>query len=749
MASTITYNGVESAQGGNIFKDVRFWLSHRVPMRNHFIDLIKQNGGIVVPLEKNADMLIADDKRKDVPPGSYSWKFIQDSVKNGVAQLKEHYHIGRDPDLPRPVGGNYASKSTRTAFTPADDANLTKWVLAHSGERTGNKIFQEYEKINPRHTWQSWRNRYVKHLTKLPWCQLEKLAASAPGDPNVGEAAPEQACAPQPSHTVVEKKPQVTARQPIRQEIGNTRTNVAETESAPIGPAQPPQKITAEPPPKAPQAIDTKSVASREMFNYDLDEYIETSGAEIKHRHNINGRTIELFDLALAINDSRGDQETQMTDWQQVAETLGFETPNNGTMDALQICYEENLRDFLNAIAGFDASDEEAAETVEEVVDQGLNTDDGQGPVLDEAQVEADSQWPQSHVPSSPPVGITGMKRSAGQRPRSSSRPMNKRRRFHRDEEIPSTPDVELNPQLSAAQQDSPSARQGFRWPDYIDESEASQQLPPLPSAQDESQDLGTRHSPMRDAGITPPAQPQHEAPDLRPIPFSLSKSRLEKNPAKRRASATLPNQHASRTEQPRTSQETRSRDPVPRRTVSPTTAKLTAKAPRRSLPTSFTSSETTSLSRLPTSAPFTRARVPTPRSAQQSSSDQSNRRKIQEWTAHYESLGYPRPVVVEGLRRTTLTPGSLAQTVMQHLKDGKGVPPNYEGIWTGRDDADLAFAAAVDFSEAPSGPAEERQQQRAQKAHNRLVKKHGFARFELRKAFLDAQTMEKGSAEG
>lgn len=36
-----TYNGVNSAQGGNIFKDVKFWVAQRVPLRSAFIDDIK------------------------------------------------------------------------------------------------------------------------------------------------------------------------------------------------------------------------------------------------------------------------------------------------------------------------------------------------------------------------------------------------------------------------------------------------------------------------------------------------------------------------------------------------------------------------------------------------------------------------------------------------------------------------------------------------------------------------------------
>lgn len=98
-------------------------------------------------LEKQADMLIADYVRKDIPPGSYSWQFIEDSVNNGIIQLKDRYLIERDPDEPRPVGSGQLSKTTRTKFSAEDDAKIAKWALDHPTEQKGNRIWQEYERI--------------------------------------------------------------------------------------------------------------------------------------------------------------------------------------------------------------------------------------------------------------------------------------------------------------------------------------------------------------------------------------------------------------------------------------------------------------------------------------------------------------------------------------------------------------------------------------------------------------------------
>lgn len=38
---SITYDGVASAEGGNIFQDTKFWVSHRVPTRSHILKCIR------------------------------------------------------------------------------------------------------------------------------------------------------------------------------------------------------------------------------------------------------------------------------------------------------------------------------------------------------------------------------------------------------------------------------------------------------------------------------------------------------------------------------------------------------------------------------------------------------------------------------------------------------------------------------------------------------------------------------------
>ncbi|KAJ4192601.1 hypothetical protein NW755_003748 [Fusarium falciforme] len=584
-----TYNGVNGAQGGNIFKDVKFWVAQRVPLRSTWIDDIKQNGGIVVPLEKHADMLIADHKRLDAPPGSYSWKFIEDSVRNGIIQIKDKYRIGPDPDLPRPVGAKHGAKTTRTPFTKDDDANLARWVLSQrSQQQQGNAIYQQYEAINPRHTWQSWRDRFVKRLQPRGMAALERLAAEAP-EADVSEPAVPPELSPRPA---TEKRQTARQSEPQAARVLGEPQDARRSEPQSIQRPRPQPNTVPESAPERsqsqtrPASVLSQDDPTRQIFYEDLNDFKTTSKADIKERLNINGRTIDLFDLAMAVDASQVD--SQMYDWYLVAEKLGFDDPDEDTATQLQVCYDEHLSEFVAAMATFELEDEDNVELEAEGPEE--------GPFEQDVPEQASSQWPASYVPSSPPV-VIGRKRSAGQRQLSAGHGT-KRPRYDKDMVIPSTPDAGLDAELPAVE-NSPSARKSSQWRGYVDEKSTS-----------------------------------------------------------------------------------------------------------------------------------------------------SNRREIQKWTTYYENRGFPRDIVVEALKRTTLTPGNLALQVMESLQAGRGVPSRHEGIWTDRDDDDLAFVSMVDFSQSPTNTSEELQQQRAQKAHNRLIRKHTFQRFELRKAFLRAQANQGHSKE-
>lgn len=91
-------------------------------------------------------MLIADHARQDAPPNSFSWRFIEESVKEGRRLDLETYRIGRPPSKPRPVASMEPSRNHRTPFSLADDVLLAAWV-ANNEKSGGNKLYQRLEVV--------------------------------------------------------------------------------------------------------------------------------------------------------------------------------------------------------------------------------------------------------------------------------------------------------------------------------------------------------------------------------------------------------------------------------------------------------------------------------------------------------------------------------------------------------------------------------------------------------------------------
>ncbi|KAI1484605.1 TRF2-interacting telomeric protein/Rap1 C terminal domain-containing protein [Biscogniauxia mediterranea] len=185
MPAPIVYQGVVAQDGGGgvLFQGLKFWVAHRIPNRSTYVNDIENNGGKVVPLEKNADYLIADHTRKDAPPGSYSYRLIQSALDQGSLDGADEYlcnasvarpaanaaaSVSAD-DSTRPVSAH--AKGTRTPFTQKDDELLAKYITKierRGGSILGNEVYKAFEAKYPNHTWQSWRDRWVKRLGHLP-----------------------------------------------------------------------------------------------------------------------------------------------------------------------------------------------------------------------------------------------------------------------------------------------------------------------------------------------------------------------------------------------------------------------------------------------------------------------------------------------------------------------------------------------------------------------------------------------------
>lgn len=511
------------------------------------------------------------------------------------------------------------------------------------------------------------------------------------------------------------------------------------------------------------------------MFYEDLEQYMATTGTEIELQHTINDIKVELFDLSVAVGSLQKEDDSQgldETNWATVAMILGFDTQDEHVTSRLKQCYDECLAEFLEAMAEFDEDEEEGAEgevppaTEPELDEQqgDLQENRGVSPLREgDWEEESPSRWvlakqQPTYARSSPPVGI---KRPLGPQLVSSPGPKTKRRRTDKKTEIESTPDMEdRNTRVvSSTQNLSPSFRKSLMRQEYVDASEASQQLPPLLDdeiQQDEPQEedgtvTETQPSPSRQtqqlspvlgtetpADISPSQKIHFESLNPSPVAFNLDKARQPTKARNIERSVSNPPQATIA-------------GPSNLRTASAglkkapnITSATQKKPPRRSLPTSFGArSETLKKTSAASKRMYTEA-------SRKPAAGKSNHLEIDKWIRHYESLSFSGAVVIEGLKRTTLTPGALAGLVMQKLQAGEDVPSHHEGIWTDRDDDELALLATVDLGRKPRGQTEQERHRKARKAMRRLTNKHGSERMALRRAFLEAQdTDEQGGFGG
>ena len=134
---------------GTLFEGIKFFILQRCPTRNAFVNQIRINGGEVVLLEKQADYVIGDHVRPDSPPGSVSYTFIEQSLRDGKLANPEDHPAGPTQRVVREAGS--AARPTRKSkvqFTTEDDRILYTWVKEcqnKGGRALGNAIFMQLE----------------------------------------------------------------------------------------------------------------------------------------------------------------------------------------------------------------------------------------------------------------------------------------------------------------------------------------------------------------------------------------------------------------------------------------------------------------------------------------------------------------------------------------------------------------------------------------------------------------------------
>lgn len=174
------------------------------------------------------------------------------------------------------------------------------------------------------------------------------------------------------------------------------------------------------------QSGNTRYHGPKQQFYEDLDMYIDATGAKIEKDCMFSGKHFELWDLAKAINSQKVPAEE--LDWDKVAEELGYNwVANKDISKTLQLCYEENLMDFLDSLDEFSPSD-----TAEE----------NEGATSSKSKSVAPPTSPRSYVPSSPPSRFLSGKRALDSEPEI---PLGgKRQKLNKNAEIPSTPESAL-----------------------------------------------------------------------------------------------------------------------------------------------------------------------------------------------------------------------------------------------------------------------------------------------------------------
>jgi len=144
----------------------------------HELEFIKKRiiecGGQVTNIASKADIILQDQENKIALSNSYSVKFIIDSYFWGELQNKDNYKIISKYNISTntlfdEIKYNKTSSrnSVRIPFTKEDDTILISYINETKLPTSGNTLYKDIEKKHPHHTWQSWRNRWVRILEPI------------------------------------------------------------------------------------------------------------------------------------------------------------------------------------------------------------------------------------------------------------------------------------------------------------------------------------------------------------------------------------------------------------------------------------------------------------------------------------------------------------------------------------------------------------------------------------------------------
>lgn len=515
------------------------------------------------------------------------------------------------------------------------------------------------------------------------------------------------------------------------------------------------------------------SFSEREQFLNDLQDYCEASGKALDTRCVIGDKEVDLWELFRAV--SAQDLPPDELDWQQVAEHVGLGRMQNGEAVAalLKSSYDRHLADFVEAMMSFEDNEEDPDEDIAE----------GEETLIGDEETAAESRTPrpsQSNSVASPLNDNSGTKLRKRLPDGQLSTPtkLTKRRRTVHTE-IPMTPEDKLR---TGRPLSAPASAPG----NLQSTADQEQELPEVEDLLQRTprQNQQRQQSPD-EPDMTPSQQLRSETDSIASPEHGESRTpTLYYSPT----AASYPHRNDRQLE---TIQEEDSTTSTP--------TKLRSK--KRELPASFQQPREPRLTQLEERREKRRQLEQERRQRQQQRQQQrleehrqqellqEERRREEEeqqqqqqeqrqgeqaqeqeqelqrqrwhqdaadssetdpevvqqsqeqfisWKEHYLDQGFSEEVIIEGMRRTTMTPGEAMEAVLASLRDGQGIPPNHEGIWTDRDDAQLKYVVRVgDLQRASDDSGDtRRRKEKARKMLDRLLFKHDESRVKLRRKF-------------
>jgi hypothetical protein len=456
------------------------------------------------------------------------------------------------------------------------------------------------------------------------------------------------------------------------------------------------------------------------FFGY-LGDFMDSSEVLINLWPKVLGKTLDLWDLWHAATSQ--EQPPDLRDWEAVADALQLDWISFPSVtQELKNCFEANLGEFERAMEDFeDYVDEEAESEPSGAANAGSSPQT--------------RSLKRSFEPESPSQELSYPRTISG-----------KRMKYSKDIEIPSTPEMTAQPANSRSREKasiSPILGMSPRREMGIESLPRDRMHSTKGKLEPETQDFGFDFAHESQVSVdsenpTPSQQLRYESRTIRPVPFSLRHTSTDS-----RRPSSKSGRHGSHGSPAALSITSRAGSQRQRPATRPRSAGSPGVITRPAQ--SATSNRSSSrFAATPSQSPAPLTERSSHRSGQQPPSGQqepaTTTSSLEDEIERFMAMGYPQTVIVQAFKATSMAPGE-AGVVMESLIAGHGIPQNNPGVWTKRDDADLATIFDTDLMYSKSPKMVDRKR-KALRERKRLMEKHGLKQMEIRRKFLQEWEM-------